>query len=97
MRPAVVILGFILGSAAAITFALVGTTIVFMTLRGEHPRLEGELRPLLVSAGLFALLTAAAGGSFYGEIKLRGWRRAAQAALLVMLAAVAAYHTWART
>ena len=30
MRPAVVVLGFVLGSAAAITFALVGTMIVFV-------------------------------------------------------------------
>jgi hypothetical protein len=59
MRPAVVVLGFVLGSAAAITFALAGTTIVFVALRSEYPRLEGELRPLLVSVGLFSLLTAA--------------------------------------
>jgi urea transporter len=96
MRPAVVILGFVLGSAAAITFALVGTTIVFMTLRSEYPRLDSELAPLLGSAGLFFLLTAAAGGSFYGEIKLRPWRRAAHAALLGMLGAVAVYHAWPR-
>lgn len=97
MRPAVVILGFVLGSAAAITFALAGTTIVFVALRAEYPRLESELGPLLVSVGLFSLLTAAAGGSFYGELKGRRWRRPVQLALLVMLAAVAAYHAWPRT
>lgn len=94
MRPAVVILGFVLGSAAAITFALVGTAIVFVALRSEYPRLESELRPLLISVGLFSLLTAAAGSGFYGEIKRRPWRRGAQAALLVLLAVVAAYHAW---
>ncbi len=72
MRPAVVVLGFVLGSAAAITFALVGTLVVFMVLRSEYPQLEGELVPLLISGGLFSLLTIAAGGSFYGEIK-RAW------------------------
>ena len=96
MRPAVAILGFVLGSAAAITFALGGTTIVFVALRSEYPRLDGELEQLLVSAGLFLLLTAAAAGSFYGEIKLRPWRRGAQAAMLAMLAAVAVYHAWLR-
>jgi hypothetical protein len=96
MRPAVVILGFVLGSAAAITFALVGTTVVLITLQSEYPRLEGELRPLLISVGLFSSLTLAAGGSFYGELKGRRWRRAAQAALLVTLAAVAAFHAWPR-
>jgi hypothetical protein len=94
MRPAVVVLGFVLGSAAAITFALAGTTIVFIALRSEYPRLEEELRPLLISVGLFSLLTAAAGSSFYGEIRERRWRRVAFAALLVMLVVVAAYHAW---
>jgi hypothetical protein len=94
MRPAVVVLGFVLGSAAAITFALAGTTVVFFALRSDYPRLEGELRPLLISLGLFLLLTAAAGSSFYGELRQRPWRRAALAALLATLAAVAAYHAW---
>ena len=96
MRPAVVVLGFVLGSAVAITFALVGTTIVFAALRSEYPRLDSELRPLLISVSLFALLTAAAGSSLYGELKERRWRRGALAALLVMLVAVAAYHAWPR-
>ena len=94
MRPAVVILGFVLGSAAAITFALAGTAIVFIVLRAEYPRLQEELRPLLISVGLFSLLTAAAGSSFYGEIRERRWRRVALAALVVMLMAVTAYHAW---
>ena len=96
MRPAVVVLGFVLGSAAAITFALAGTTIVFVVLRSEYPRLEGELRPLLINVGLFSLLTLAAGGSFYGELKERPWRRWALAGLLVALVAVAAYLAWPR-
>jgi hypothetical protein len=87
-------LGFVLGSAAAITFALAGTAIVFFALRAEYPRLGSEVRPLLISLGLFSLLTAAAGSSFYGELRERGWRRIALAALLAMLAAVAAYHAW---
>ena len=94
MRPAVVVLGFVLGSAAAITFALAGTMIVFVVLRSEYPRLEGELHPLLNSLALFALLTIAAGSSFYGEIKQRRWRRIALTGLVAMLAAVAAYHAW---
>ena len=97
MRPAVVVLGFVLGSAVAITFALLGTMIVFLTLRSEYPRLDGELGPLAISVCLFSLLTAAAGSSFYGEIKGRRWRRGALAALLVMLVVVAAYHAWPQT
>ena len=96
MRPAVVVLGFVLGSAAAITFALAGTTIVFITLRSEYPRLEDELQPLLINAAMFSLLTLAAGSSFYAEIKERPWRRVAVVALIVVLAAVAAYLAWPR-
>ncbi|HEX7237693.1 MAG TPA: hypothetical protein VF405_12070 [Gammaproteobacteria bacterium] len=96
MRPAVVVLGFVLGSAAAITFALAGTTIVFIVLRSEYPRLSDELVPLLTSVALFAALTAAAGGSFYGELKMTRWRRLAQTGLLIALAAVAAYVAWPR-
>ena len=94
MRPAVAILGFVFGSAAALTFALEGTAIVFAALRSDYPRLDGELRPLLISMGLFAILTVAAGGSFYGQIKGRPWRRGAIAVLLAMLAVVTAYHAW---
>jgi hypothetical protein len=96
MRPAVVVLGFVLGSAAAITFALAGTTIVFLALRSDYPRLDDELRPLLISVGLFASLTGAAGASFYGLLKERRWRRAALAALVVVLVAVAAYYAGPR-
>jgi hypothetical protein len=87
-------LGFVLGSAAAITFALAGTTIVFVTLRSEYPRLQAEFGQLLVSMALFAVLTAVAGSSFYGELKARPWRRIALVGLLGTLAVVAAYHAW---
>lgn len=96
MRPTVVILGFVLGSAAAITFALAGTMVVFVVLRGEYPRLETELASLATSLTLFALLTAAAGSTFYGELRQRAWRRLALLALFVMLGVVAAYHAWLR-
>ncbi len=96
MRPAVVVLGFIFGSAAAITFALVGTTVVFFVLRSEYPRLEDELVPLLTSGGLFGLLTTVAGSTFYGELKERRWRGPGWLALLVVLAIVAAYYAWPR-
>jgi hypothetical protein len=91
VRPAVALLGFILGSAAAITFALAGTLVVFVVLRSEHPRLDAELPPLLANVALFVLLTTAAAASFYGEIKRRAWRGVALAGLLLMLAAVTIY------
>jgi hypothetical protein len=67
-----------------------------LVLRAEYPRLEDELAPLLSSAGLFAVLTIAAAGTFYGEIKERRWRRPGWFVLLVVLAMVAAYHAWPR-
>jgi hypothetical protein len=91
VRPAVVILGFVLGSAAAISFALAGTVIVFALLRSEHPRLDAEIGPLLTNTGLFVLLSSAAAASFYGELKQRSWRRLAQLGLAAMLIAVGVY------
>ena len=93
MRPTVVILGFVLGSAAAITFALAGTVIVFALLRSEYPRLDAEIGPLLANAVLFLLLTLAAAASFYGELKQRAWRRVAELGLVSMLIAVTVYQS----
>jgi hypothetical protein len=92
MRPATVALGFLVGSSAAITFSLVGSVVVFLLLRSKYPELAAELPALITSAGLFVVLTATAGISFYGQIKGRAWRYAALAALLVVLITVAAYH-----
>jgi len=95
MRPSVALLGFVLGSAAAITFALAGVTVVFTVLRSEYPRLESELPALLGSLAIFAALTSVAGGAFYGQIQRAAWRWPVQAALLLGLA-FAAWFYWPR-
>ncbi len=92
MRPSVALLGFVMGSSAAITFALLGVAIVFGLLRTDHPELSSELPHLLVNLGMFSALTAIAVASFYGQIRERGWRRVAVAALLLALAGVAWFH-----
>lgn len=92
MKPSVVLLGFVLGSAAAITFALTGVLIVFALLGSEHPRLLTEYPTLLASLVMFAGLTAVAGLSFYGQLRERRWRRLATTALLLCLAAIGWYH-----
>jgi hypothetical protein len=92
MKPSVVLLGFVLGSAAAITFALLGVLIVFALLGSEYPRLATEFPTLVSSLGMFAALTAAAGLSFYGHLRERGWRLAATGALFVGLALIGWYH-----
>jgi hypothetical protein len=89
MRPSVVLLGFALGSAASITFALLGVAVVFAVLGSEHPRLRSEFPTLLSSLALFAVLTAAAAASFYGQLRVKPWRRFAIAALFGGLAGVA--------
>jgi hypothetical protein len=88
MRPSVVLLGFVLGSTGAITFGLLGVAIVFTWLLPEYPRLNSELPTLWRSLGMFAGLTCVAGLSFYGQLKMRAWRRAAIAVLLVGIAVV---------
>ena len=95
MRPSVALLGFVLGSAAAISFALAGVAIVFTVLRSEYPRLDSELPVLFGSLGVFGALTAAAGAAFYGQLRRAVWRWLAHVALLLGLA-FAAWLYWPR-
>jgi hypothetical protein len=95
MRPSVVLLGFVLGSAAAITFGLLGVAVVFTWLQPEYPRLDSELPALWGSLALFAILTGAAAASFYGLLRSTAWRRAAVVVLLLGIGAVGWYH-WPR-
>ena len=95
MRPSVALLGFVLGSAAAISFALAGVTVVFTVLRSEYPRLDGELPALLGSLAIFAALTAVAGAAFYGQLRQAVWRWPVHAALFLGLA-FAAWFYWPR-
>jgi hypothetical protein len=92
MKPSVVLLGFVLGSIAAITFGLGGVAIVFLVLRSDYPRFAAELPPLLASLALFGALTALAGASFYGQLRGRAWRRIAVTSLLMTLAGTAWYY-----
>ena len=78
-------MGFVLGSAAAITFGLFGIVIVFLVLRSEYPRLQSEFPFLLASLAVFSALTVLAGVSFYGQLREAAWRRIAVGALLVAL------------
>jgi threonine/homoserine/homoserine lactone efflux protein len=95
MRPSVVLLGFVLGSAVAITFALFGVAVVFTWLQPEYPRLDSEMSTLWGTLGMFAVLTGVAAASFYGQLRARPWRRAAVAVLLLGIGAVGWFH-WPR-
>jgi len=92
MRPSVVLLGFVLGSSAAISFSLTGVAIVFAILRSDYPRLDSEVSPLLTHLAIFLALTAMAGLSFWAALRERPWRWAAFVGLAVMLAAIGAFY-----
>jgi uncharacterized membrane protein len=92
VRPLTVLTGIVLGSAAATTFGLAATSIVFLVLSDEHPQFRTELPLLAVYLAIFVGLTALAGVSFIGLARQRPWRGWAQAALWVTLCLLAAVY-----
>ena len=92
MRPSVVLLGFVLGSVAAITFGLGGVAVVFALLKEDYPQLGGEVPALVANLAAFAALTAVGGLSFYGQLHRRRWRYLAIAGLVLGLGAAAWVH-----
>ena len=89
MRPSAVLLGFLLGSSAAICFGLLGVAFVFWLLGPEHPELEPEIGPLLSHLVRFLTLTIVAAMSFYGLLRSRPWRRISVGVLGLVLGAIA--------
>jgi hypothetical protein len=95
MRPGVVLIGFVLGSAAGIAFSLFGVLVIYLVLRAEHPRIGAEIGPLLVHLALFVGLTFVAGVTFYAELRQVAWRAACRLALVGSLAGLTALY-WPR-
>jgi hypothetical protein len=89
VRPLTVLTGIVLGSAAATTFGLAATLVVFLVLSDEHPQFRNELPLLALYLAIFVGLTALAAASFIGLAKDRPWRRWAQAALWATLCGLA--------
>jgi hypothetical protein len=89
VRPLTVITGIILGSAAATTFGLAATLVVFLVLSNEHPQFRSELPLLALYLAIFIGLTAVAGTSFIGLARQRPWRGWAQAGLWAALGLLA--------
>lgn len=92
MKPSVILLGLVLGTAGAILFSLVGVAVIFLVLGDEYPRLEAEADSLLVNLGFFALLTLFAALSFYSVLKARPWRAAALVPMIVTLLVIGWYY-----
>ncbi|HEU4485053.1 MAG TPA: hypothetical protein VFR96_06145 [Povalibacter sp.] len=95
MRPFAVLNAILFGSAAAITFGLTGVLIIFLVLQGRHPELAREFGSLLRSGALFATLATVSGLSLYGTLKGLSWRRLAQVAMWLAIAATVALY-WPR-
>jgi hypothetical protein len=85
-----------LGSAAATTFGLAATLVVFLVLSGETPEFRDELPLLAVYLGIFAVLTALAALSFIGQARQRPWRRWAALGMWGSVVVVAALYAWTR-
>jgi hypothetical protein len=96
LRPLTVLTGIVLGSAAATTFGLGATLVVFLVLSGETPQFRDELPLLAGYLAIFVGLTAVAMVSFIGQARQLPWRRWAQAALWLGLAGLAALYFWTR-
>jgi hypothetical protein len=96
VRPLTVLTGIVLGSAAATTFGLSATLVVFLVLSGEHPQFRAELPLLALYLAIFVGLTALAAASFLGLARQRPWRGWAQAAMWAALAGLAALYWWTR-
>jgi hypothetical protein len=97
MQPLTILTGVVLGSAAATTFALAATLVVFLVLAGEHPQFKAELPLLAVYALIFGVLTALAAVSFVAELKRRRWRAWSQLLMWSALAGVALLYWSTRT
>ncbi|MBN1237234.1 MAG: hypothetical protein JXB36_01970 [Gammaproteobacteria bacterium] len=92
MKPSLILLGLILGTAGSILFSLVGVAVIFLVLGSDYPRLEAEADSLFVNLGMFTVLTVFAALSFYSVLKARPWRAAAVVPLIIMLAVIGWYY-----
>jgi hypothetical protein len=92
MQPLTVIIGIVMGSAVSLAAGLI---LTFITLLFVSSRLEGEVIPLTEAIVVFTLISAAAGASFVGELKLRRWRFTAHAGTVLALA-LAVWMYWPR-
>jgi hypothetical protein len=87
--------GIVLGSAAAATFSLFATLVVFLFLRDDNPQFRSEMPMLTLYTAASVVLTGVAAISFIGEIRERSWRPWSQAALWALVVGLTlAYVRW---
>jgi hypothetical protein len=87
MKPLTVLIGIVMGSAVSLAVGLLMTMAVILLIPEHADRLAAEKLPLVKAILAFTLLSAAAGASFYGEIRSRRWRFPAHAVMVAVLGA----------
>jgi len=92
MKPLGFLTGVVLGSAASIALVLGMVVVIFALTGSQQPVVGREYPGLLLSAGLFAVLSAAAAVAFTGLQRERPWRWLAQAAMWLAMAAIGWYY-----
>jgi hypothetical protein len=92
MQPLAIITGVFLGTSASIGLGLCVVLLLFFLLLDDHPRLGEELPALLVSTGIFVVMTAICAISFLGVIRRRSWRWFAQLAMWAGIVGTAIYY-----
>jgi hypothetical protein len=89
------LLGIVMGSTVSLAVGLGLTLVVFLLMPEHADRLAAERAPLLKAVLLFTFIAAAAGSSFYGEIRERTWRFPVHAVTAALLG-VAVWMYWPR-
>jgi len=95
MRPLTVLIGIVMGSAVSLAVGLGMTWITLLFLPEYAAQLVRERAPLAQAIAIFALISAAAGVSFYGEVRERRWRFSAHAVTVLALG-FAVWEYWPR-
>ena len=92
MRPLTVINGVLMGTLFSIFVSLLLVLIVFLVIGPDHPRIQGELRPLVYSMLIFFGMTVISAGSFYSLVVNHRYRFWSQGVLLAGLIATGLYY-----
>ena len=93
MQPLAMFPGVVMGSVVSIAVGLLLTLIVMLLLPEHADRFGSEFGPMFRALGGTLALVALSAAAFYGELRVRSWRRAALAALFGALA-LAAWFNW---
>jgi len=92
MRPLTVITGILLGTCLSISFSLAAVLVIFHILSDDYPRLSHEYAPLIITFGLFTVMTAICAASFYALVKDHRARWVGQAFMWSGLLSVGMYY-----